>query len=220
MSVLHRMRGIHRLFRIPRNMNPESGAFLASADTDGAAGLAAPKDAPPEPPGRSVTVRPARYTAGDTGFRLATSLPAGDRHRRHRPLRSCHRRWRAGTMHDGLKDTLAAFHAESGRGVRQEPSATFTPLALARIFASRRQGGSSRAASDGRADVGAGFRNGIRLAGRETGAMFLMHGALLKQAVTRIMTGLSRCLCRERSGRSRERVSKKSGSKWMARRSA
>ena len=60
----------------------------------------------------------------------------------------------------------------------------------------------------------------MRLVGRGTGAMPLMQGAVVREAVTRIMTGLSRCLRRERPGRSYGRVAGKPGSGWMMRRPA
>ena len=63
----------------------------------------------------------------------------------------------------------------------------------------------------------ASFKNGLRLIGRETQAIFLAYGAFAAEFVARIMTGLSRCVQRERPGRSQPRISMKPRSKWMRR---
>ena len=50
--------------------------------------------------------------------------------------------------------------------------------------------------------------------------MFLAQSAMVAQSVRRIMTGLSRCLQRERPGRGYPRRSMRSGSKWQNRQAA
>ncbi len=64
------------------------------------------------------------------------------------------------------------------------------------------------------------FGNGLRLVGRETGALFLRQAGAVRDSVARIMTGLSRRLQRERPGRSYPRRSMRSGSKWQNRQAA
>ncbi len=60
----------------------------------------------------------------------------------------------------------------------------------------------------------ANFRNGLRLVGKETGAMFLRQSQAVAESVRRIMAGRSRCVQRERPGRRCERRSKQPRSRW------
>ena len=54
--------------------------------------------------------------------------------------------------------------------------------------------------------------------GREIEAMFLRQSQMVAQSVRKIMTVLSRCIQRERPGRSYKRESKQPRSKWQKRR--
>ncbi len=55
---------------------------------------------------------------------------------------------------------------------------------------------------------------------REIEAMFLRQSQMVAQSVRRIMTGLSRCIQRERPGRSYKRESRQPRSKWQKRTAA
>ena len=66
----------------------------------------------------------------------------------------------------------------------------------------------------------ANFRNGLRLVGKEIEALFLRQADTVRQSVLRIMTGLSRCIQRERPNRSYERQSKQPRNKWQIRQAA
>ncbi len=79
MALAHPERGPHLLFRIKRRANPTFDGFIASDRTDRTMTLDAPRDETALR-GRTLRVRPVRYTAGDTGYRLATSLPDSDGH--------------------------------------------------------------------------------------------------------------------------------------------
>ena len=68
-------------------------------------------------------------------------------------------------------------------------------------------------AIDGRT-MRANFRNDLRLVGKEIEAMFLRQSQAVAESVRRIMTGLSRCVQRDRPGRSYERRSKQLRSRW------
>ncbi len=99
--------------------------------------------------------------------------------------------------------------------MRQELHAAFVLLTLARRFSSRCDGDlDAGGGEDGLPAMRANFRNGLRLVGREIEAMFLA------QSVRRIMTGLSRCLRRERPGRSDPRKSKRPERRWIRRAAA
>ena len=65
----------------------------------------------------------------------------------------------------------------------------------------------------------ANFKNGLRL-GKEIGALFLKQAETIRQSVARIMTGLSRCIQRERPGRSYQRISRQPRSKCLKRAAA
>ncbi len=56
--------------------------------------------------------------------------------------------------------------------------------------------------------------------GREIEAMFLRQSQMVAQSVRKIMTVLSRCIQRERPGRSYKRESKQPRSKWQKRTAA
>ncbi len=64
------------------------------------------------------------------------------------------------------------------------------------------------------------FKNGLRLVGREIEAIFLRQSERVNQSVRRIMAGLSRCIQRQRPGRSYRRESKQPRSKWLRRSTA
>ena len=113
------------------------------------------------------------------------------------------------------KDVIGRFHARSERGVRQELCAAFTLTALTRQFSNRCEGGLNGAGGEeDLPDMRANFRNGLRLVGRGTEAMFLRQSQMVAQSVRRIMAGLSRCIQRERPGRSCPRRSLRPRSKW------
>ncbi|MCY4462400.1 MAG: hypothetical protein OXC26_18710 [Albidovulum sp.] len=103
--------------------------------------------------------------------------------------------------------------------MKQDLYAASALVAVSRMFASRCEADTDRGGGDC-PDMRANFKNGMRLLGREFEAMFLAHSAFVAESVARIMTGLSRCLQRERPGRSYPRASMKPRSKWMRRRAA
>ncbi len=124
-------------------------------------------------------------------------------------------------MYKSGKAVIERFHARSERGVRQELYAAFVLLTLARRFSSRCDADLNGGGGDGDLPaMRASFRNGLRLVGREIEAMFLAQSAMVARSVARIMTGLSRCIQRERPGRSHPRRSMRPRSKWQNRQAA
>ena len=119
-------------------------------------------------------------------------------------------------MYKTGKAVIKAFHAKSERGVRQELYAAFTLITLARQFSNRCDGDLDDDLPAMRANV----RNGLRLVGKEIEAMFLRQSDMVAQSVSRIMAGLSRCIQRERPGRSYRRQSMQPRSKWLKRATA
>ena len=120
-------------------------------------------------------------------------------------------------LHKASKAVIERFHAKSGRGVRQELYAACTPVSLARQFVNRRDRDLNSTESEGIPAMRANFNNALRLIGREIGAIFPRPSEMVNQSVRRIMAGLSRCIQRERPGRSYPRESKQPRSKWLRR---
>ena len=106
----------------------------------------------------------------------------------------------------------------SARGVRQELYAAFTLVTLARQFSNRCDDDIN--GGDGQPAMRANFRNGLRLVDKEIEALFVRQADTVRQSVLRIMTGLSRCIQRERPNRSYERQSKQPRNKWQIRQAA
>ena len=119
------------------------------------------------------------------------------------------------------KDVIGDFPVQSERGVCQEIYAAFVLLTMTRWLSIR---------CDSDLNVGgdesdmpamrANFRNALRLVGKEIEALFLKQAEAVRESVCRIMTGLSRCIQRERPGRSYRRESKQPGKKWVRRKTA
>ncbi len=136
MALAHAERGPGFVFRIQGNANPVSDAFIAPSGTDRTVTPGAPRDGP-SLRGRTLRVRLVRYVAGDTEFRLATSLLDSRRHR-IQPLPDLHHgRWGTGEMYRSGKSVIGDLHARSERGVRQEIYAAFVPRTPARRLSSR-----------------------------------------------------------------------------------
>ena len=212
MALAHQERGLDFVFRIQRNANPVFDGFIASGERERTVTLDAPRDEA-WLRGRSLRVRLVKYTAGDTEFRLATSLRGGGRFGVQALSDIYHGRWGIEEMCKTGKSVIERFHAKSGRGVRQELYAAFTLVALTRQFSNRCDSDINGGGGEDLPDMRASFRNGLRLVGKEIEAMFLKQSQMVAQSVRRIMAGLSRCIQRERPGRSYPRRSMQPKSK-------
>lgn len=219
MALAHQERGLDFVFRLKKAANPVFDAFIASDETERTVTLDAPRDETALR-GRSLRVRLVKYVAGDTEYRLATSLHDGTRFGIQTLSDMYHGRWGVEEMYKSGKSVIEWFHAKSARGVRQELYAAFTLVALARQFSNRCDGDINGGDGDDQPAMRANFRNGMRLVGKEIEALFMRQSDAVRQSVTRIMTGLSRCIQRERPGRSYERQSKQPRSKWQTRHAA
>ncbi len=220
MALAHLERGLHFVFRIKRNANPGFDDFIACDARDRTVTPGAPRDAP-SLRGRSLRVRLVKYVAGDTEYCLATSLTDGGRHRIQPLSDLCHGRWGTGEMYGSGKSVTGWFHARSERGVRQEPCAAFVPRTLTRRLSNRCDGDpDAGGGEDGLPAMRSNLRNGLRLVGREIEALFLRQAGAVRDSVSRIMAGLSRCIQRERPGRSYPREPEGPGSRWIRRAAA
>ena len=220
MALVHNLHKLNFVFRIQNNANPVFDAFIASEQGDRIITLTAPRDAT-ELRGQSLRIRLVKYTHADTEYYLATSL-LDSRYTVQALSDLYHGRWQVEEGYKTGKDVIESFHAKSERGVRQELYAAFTLVALARLFANRCDHDINHNVDDDddQSAMRTNFRNGMRLLGREIEAMFLRQSQMVAQSVERIMTGLSRCIQRERPGRSYNRESRQPRSKWQKRRPA
>lgn len=217
MALAHRERGLDFVFRIKKAANPAFDRFIASGESDRTVSLEPPRDATALR-ARSLRIRLVGYTAGDTEYCLATSLLDSGRYGIRALSDLYHGRWGIEEMDKTGKAVIEHFHAKSERGVRQELYAAFVLITLARQFSNRcdediNDGGDPPA-------MRANFKNGLRLVGKEIEALFLKQAETVRQSVARIMTGLSRCLQRDRPGRSYQRKSRQPRSKWLRRAAA
>ena len=218
-ALAHMQRGLHFVFGIKAGANPTFDGFVASDLIDLTVTLDAPGDETALRD-RTLRVRLVRYTAGDTEYDIATSLPDSGR-RRIQPLSDlCHGRWGVEEMYRSGKQVIDWFHGRSVRGVRQELHAAFTLLTPTRQFPNLRDADPNGGGEDGLPAMCANFRNGLRLVGRETEALFLRRAGAVRESVARIMAGLLRCIQRGRPGRSYERESKRPRGKSIRHRAA
>ena len=97
-------------------------------------------------------------------------------------------------MHKTGKDVIGRFHARSERGVRQELYAAFTLVTIARQFSNRCEDGLNGAGGgEDLPDMRANFRNGLRLVGRGTEAMFMrqeLYFTLCQHRIPRLIQQL------------------------------
>ena len=219
MALAHQDRGLDFVFRLKKAASPVFDDFTASGETERTVTLDAPRDETALR-GRSLRVRLVKYVAGDTEFRLATSLHDGGRFDVQALSDMYHGRWGVEEMYKSGKSVIERFHAKSPRGVRQELYAALTLLALARQFSNRCDDDLNGGDGDGQPAMRANFRNGLRLVGREIEVLFMRQADTVRQSVARIMTGLSQCIQRERPGRSYPRRSMQSRRKWQIRQAA
>ncbi len=211
MALAHQERGLDFVFRIKKTANPAFDAFIASGEKERTITLDAPRDETALQ-SRTLRVRLVAYGAGDTHSCLATSLHDSTPFNVRVLSDIDHGRWGVEEMDKTGKAVTESFHARSVRGVRQELDAAFTLVTLARQFSNRCDDDIN--GGDREEDLPAmrsNVRNGLRLVGREIEALFLA------QTVARIMTGLSRCLQRDRPGRSDPRQSMQPRSTWQTR---
>ena len=217
MLTAHRERGLHAVFRIPGNANPTFDAFIASQETDRVLDLAPPRKAAHLP---ACPVRLVKYSVAETDYCLATSLHDSQRYSIRMLADLYHGRWSIEELYKTSKTLITEFHARSERGIRQELYAMFTLVAVTRIFTNRCDSDIKGDAIDDQPDMRTNLINGARLVGREVERLFLRHSEMIAESVTRIITGLSYCLQRERPGRSYPRLSRKPGTKWRKHKAA
>ena len=107
-----------------------------------------------------------KYVAGDTEYRLATSLIDGGRFDVQALSDMYHECWDVEEMYKS-EAVIGNLHARSERGVRQELYAAFTIVTLARRFSNRCDGDVNGRDGKGLPAMRSNFRNGLRLVGKD-----------------------------------------------------
>ncbi len=127
------------MFRPKRDANAETAAFPAGATAGIRPDRRAPGRLEARHPGAAfgpLKLRPVRHTAGGTVFVPGTTLTQGDGFA-VADLAPVHRaRWCIGEHYRTARRFLAAgsFRARSGRGVLQEPCASFVMVTATRLM--------------------------------------------------------------------------------------
>ena len=132
----HIARGLHCVLRIPGNACPALDEFIASDRTDQVIDLDPPRD-DTERRGQSCRVRLVKYVVADTQYCLATTLLDSRKYSIEVLSDLYHGRWSIEERYKSGKTLIIRFHGKTERSVRQELYATFTLIALSRLFANR-----------------------------------------------------------------------------------
>ena len=209
MGNAHFDRQLNFVFRVKRQAGRAVEAFITSPQTEARCQIDPPTDTTDKP----LTLRLVKYTEGNTQYCLATSLP----NRRYRVKARADLYRQRGSVEELYltnKDLIEFFHRQSNRGVRQELYASFILMALTRIDTNRCEQDINGVHTSDRAPIRSNFKNALRVVGKEIEALLLHHLQTVVASLTRIMTGVSQSLKRERPNRSYRRVSKKPRSKW------
>jgi len=121
-----------------------------------------------------------------------------------------HGRWGIEELYKVSKGPVAVeqFHARTERGVRQEPSAHFTMVALARSLGNPVEDAIGGCIRDG-APVQVNFRHALASVARRLEALVLGQVQAVGETVARLLQDLGECVGRARPGRSHERVSRR-----------
>jgi len=222
LAKAHLDRKVHCVFRLKRNASADVDAFLAGSQTDARVTLRPPKAFPGDSP--PLPLRLVKYTEGGTAYCLVTSLT--DPRYRIAALSNLYReRWAVEEFYKTSKSLLQTLHSQSERGVRQELYANFVLITLTRIFTNRCDQDINAIKTEATEDdpslrppMRSNFPNALRLVGQEIEVLLLQHAHNVAAAIARIMTGVSRCLQRERPNRSYRRESRQPLSKWARKR--
>ena len=102
---------------------------------------------------------------------------------------------------------IEQFHSRTEHGVRQEVFAHFTLVAMARTFGNEVEG--LLGEGDGEPAMRANFKNALATLSRNFETLVLGNLKMTSDAVSEMMDSISRCIARERPGRSYPRESKR-----------
>lgn len=222
MLLAHVVRGQDAVFRLKRDANAETVAFLAGSlddrtveiRPDGKA-LARLKARHPGAAFGPLKLRLVRYAAGDTVFALGTTLTEDDGFRVEDLAAIYRARWRLEEMYKTAKWFLAveSFRAENERGVLQELYASFVMVTATRLMTNEIDGEINAAPGDGHPKR-VNFKNAAAAVFRNFETLALAQADALAETVSRIVDDVAALWQRERPGRSYPRMSRKPRNKW------
>ena len=225
MLLAHISRGQDAVFRLKRDANAETVAFLAGALNEvtvevrpGKKALTRLRACDPDTVFKPLKMRLIRYTAGDTVFALGTTLSEEDGFSVGDLAEIYKERWRIEEHYKTAKWFLAldSFNAETERGVLQELYANFVMITATRLMTDvidQEINGDDGAEGRGpRKRVN--FKSAVTAVFRNLEALALTQADAVAETITRMVENIVSLWQSERPGRSYPRISLKPKSKW------
>ncbi|MYI75097.1 MAG: IS4 family transposase [Acidobacteria bacterium] len=223
MLLAHVVRGQDAVFRLKRDANAETVAFLAGPLDDRTVEIRPDDKArarlKARHPGAAfgpLKLRLVRYAAGDTVFALGTTLAEDDGFGLEDLAAIYRARWRIEEHYKIAKWFLAveSFRAESERGVLQELYANFVMVTATRLMTNEIDGEINAAPDDDRPPKRVNFKHAAAAVFRNFEALALAQAEAVTETVSRIVDDVAALWQRERPGRSYPRMSRKPRNKW------
>ena len=209
-------RELHPVFRIQRRSATAFDRFRDGDSDDARVRIAPGRDAArrlkaagiPEPDAPTV-LRLVRCGIGSERCVPATALTDPERCSLKDLPDLCHGRWGIEELYKVSKETVKveAFHGRSGRGVRQEPCARFSLIAMTRLFTNSAHGGDLP-------KMRTNFTNALAMLAGSLGEMILAQAGAPADAVSRVADSVLAVRARLRPGRPFPRRSGKPVRKW------
>ena len=228
-ALAHLRRGLHAVFRLPRNICPTIDRFIDSDRTDAVVRILPDRDTlrdlSRKYPGtrwRPLPLRLVKYTHATT-YVLGTTLLAPKRYRIADLADLYHARWGIEEMYKISKQFLEVdqFHGQRERLVKQELYAHFNLIAMARLFtnrdAERCQAGRQ---PDGQPAPQANFKHSLAGLAQHLEGLLLRHAAYVSETLEHICAWIGTGRRKPRPNRSYVRRSRLPAPKWSRRRKA
>ncbi len=227
--MLHAMtaRGLHPVFRIPRNTVTAFDAFRDADRDDARIRITPGKDALRKlraagfaTPASPVVLRLVRYDIKGERYVLATTLTDTDRYSIADLSDLYHGRWSIEELYKTSRHVIEVdeFHGKTERGVRQELYAHFNLIAMARLFSNRGDSLLDDMHESDRPKMKTNFSNALAMLAVNLEEMILAHTAALADTVGRMADSILAVRARLRPGRSFPRRSRKPVGKWSRKR--
>ena len=226
----HLRRGLHAVFRLPRNICPAIDRFIDSDRTDAVVRILPDRDTlrnlSRKYPGtrwQPVPLRLVKYTHATTTYVLGTTLLAPKRYRIADLADLYQARWGIEEMYKISKQFLEIdqFHGQRERLVKQELYAHFNLIAMARLFtnrdAERCQAGRQ---PDGQPALQANFKHSLAGLAQHLEGLLLRHAAYVSETLEHICAWIGTGRRKPRPNRSYVRRSRQPAPKWSRRRKA
>ena len=223
----HRWRGLHAVFRLPRNICPAIDHFFDSDRTDSLVRILPGPDTLRELsrkyPGtlwQPVPLRLVRHTHASNTYVLGTTLLDARRYRIADLADLYHARGGIEEMYKISKQFLEIqqFHGQSERLVKQELFAHFNLIAMMRLFTNR--DADRRQASqlpDGKPLAQANFKHSLVGLAQHLEGLLLRHSAYVSETLERICAWVGTGRRKPRPDRSYPRMSRQPAPKWSRR---